>query len=834
MEIGIYLLKSVAILTIFYVVYFIFLRKDTLFTAKRHYLLGGIIASLFLPFLEFTKTIYKEAPVFEPVTLSESMPAVAETFVANEAAAPIDWWQLALWVYALGVLFMLGRLLYQLISLLRLIATHPSEKQKRYTFVRVSENISPFSFFRYIVYNPQSHSEEELQMILKHEQVHASQWHSIDIIIGNVARILQWINPFSWFYKKSLEENLEYIADNETVAQLLSKKEYQLTLVKASSTVQVKALTTQFYQSFIKKRIIMLNKSTSKRRNIWKLSIVLPALALFLWSFNVTEVVSYKAGKTPTAEVKDKHPVFKILATSTEDQLNEMEHHFATRHPEALIKIKDRSRDSKGNLIAFSFNTKFKSNSRFYKRFEVNKNKNEGALFKGYQVRFSEGPALFVKHLNSNGEHFKITEENLQFLTDVELVADYLPTKPEPVLGDNPLYIINGVHYTKHNLPELEKMSSSGGIVLYNKKDAVAKFGEKAKDGAMHFKGETTFISEEEEEEEEIPVTNDLKNEREVEDTALTNETEVEAVAANDFKYEITKNTTDQELKTIKDELKKEHDVNFSYAVTRNNAQEITSISITYSSKTGNNGSYSINDDGPIEDFTFFFNEEGRSGFWSEGMEERRMERMAKRVAEMEERSAERAVKMEERVARRLEEQEKRRIKMAERRVELAARNNNLAKLTEEERKMMEKEMKLREKELAKLTGEERKLIEKEMKLREIELAKRSKELAKRSKNRTISRTRSGNTNSFTYANNGEGVENAVIIDKDTSDATLEKIKTKLAAKGITFNYSKVKRNSQGEITRIKITTNNGKGSKSTISSATDDGEPINDILIEI
>lgn len=807
MEIGIYLLKSVAILTIFYVVYFIFLRKDTLFTAKRHYLLGGILASLLLPFLEFTKIIYIEAPVFEALPFSEGISTITtEALVNSEVVTAFVWWQLALAIYVLGVLFMLGRLLYQLLSLLRLIGTYPSEKQKKYTFVKVTENISPFSFFKYIVYNPQSHSEEELQMILKHEQVHASQWHSLDIIIGHVVRILQWVNPFSWFYKKSLEENLEYIADNQAVAQVLSKKEYQLTLVKASSTLLVPALTTQFYQSFIKKRIIMLNKSTSKRRNIWKLSIVLPAIALFLWSFNVKEEVKYTETKTTVSENEDNQPIFKILASSTEDQLNDMEQYFADNHPEALIKIKDRSRNLKGDLIAFSFNTKFKSNSRFFKRFEVNKS--EEKPFDGYRVQFSEGPALFVKRITGEEEHFKITEDGLSFITDLELVQDSIPKNDAPILGENPLYIINGQYYTTDKLPELKKLRNKEGIILYDKKEAVEKFGAQAKDGALFFKGETTFISEE-----ETPAAKATK--KEFENTAVANEADVAVALINDFKFEITKNTTDQELKIIKDELKKEHDVNFSYATTRNNAKEITSITITYSSKTGNNGSYSVNEDGPIEDFTFFLNEEGKSGFWSEGMEKRRTERMGKRVEEMERRTEERTVRMEEmevRVAERMIEQEERRVELAERRVEMEARNNNLAKRTEKKVKVMEKEMKVRQK----------------------ELVKRSKELAKVSKNRTISRTRSGNTNSYSYSSNGHGAENSVIIDKDTSDDTLAKIKTKLEAKGITFNFSKVKRNSQGEITRIKITTNNGKGSKSTISSTADDGEAINDILIEI
>ena len=135
--------------------------------------------------------------------------------------------------------------------------------------------------------------EHLLSMILKHEQIHGSQWHSTDIIAANLLLILQWVNPLAWFYKKGIEENLEFIADSATVQQVPSVKQYQLALVKASSTLPIPALTTNFYQSFIKKRILMLNKSTSNKINVWKLSIILPLLALFLWSFNVNEVVSY-------------------------------------------------------------------------------------------------------------------------------------------------------------------------------------------------------------------------------------------------------------------------------------------------------------------------------------------------------------------------------------------------------------------------------------------------------------------------------------------------------------------------------------------------------------
>ena len=650
MELGIYLLKSVTVLSIFYVVYYLFLRKDTLFTAKRHYLLGGILASLFLPFLEFTRTIYKEATVVEMIPFSEVIPSSAQIIDQTQDPFIINWWQLALIVYVIGILVMGVRLLIQIYALLNLIRTYPSEKINGFNFIKTDKNISPFSFFKYIVYNPSMHTQEELQMILKHEQVHVSQWHSIDIIVANVVRILQWVNPFSWYYKKSLEENLEFIADNETALLVPSKKQYQLTLVKASSPMYAPALTTQFYQSFIKKRIIMLNKNTSKRRNIWKLSIVLPVLAVFLWSFNVKEVVEYK-------EV-------------TSQKIN-------VDQAEAIKNITDGT----------------------------------------------------------------------------------VPTvKEEPV--------------TMNKLPLKESRISKVSV-------------------------NTDYKIKSEE--------NSIGNETQIKDVLATNE--VVRFPAKEFRFHITKNTTDAELESMKNELKKDHGIDLSYTVTRNSNKEITSISLSYSGD-GKSGSYNINDDKAIESFHFYMTDDGESGFYSESNEKRRKERSMKRVKEMKER---------------LVERELRRAEMNESRIEMSKLRMNMdgrhAEMEDRHKEMMV----LRE-------GMEDR--QKEMKEREEVIKRRyiaSSKAYGRAKYRSNSR---GGT--YIYKSDDHRFEHGIMIDKNTTNEGLDKIKTKLKADGITFNYNKVKRNEAGEITRIKITTDNGKGKKSTISIIGDDGEPIDEIFMEI
>ncbi len=200
----------------------------------------------------------------------------------------------------------------QLQSTLRLVGKHPYTTKNGYRYIKVEDDVSPFSFFKYIVYNPKKHDESELKMILKHEQSHASQLHSIDIILSNLLLIVQWVNPFAWLYKKSIEENLEFIADSETVQQIPSKTAYQLSMLKEFTNNNLQpVLANNFYQSLIKKRIIMLHKNQSSTKNQWKLLLILPLLGVFLWSFNIEEEIKYN----------DYSSAVPIVETSTENLL---------------------------------------------------------------------------------------------------------------------------------------------------------------------------------------------------------------------------------------------------------------------------------------------------------------------------------------------------------------------------------------------------------------------------------------------------------------------------------------------------------------------------------
>ena len=281
-----YLLKASAVTALFYLLYKLFLQRETFFQTNRLYLLIGLVTAICLPLIVIP--IYVE---YTPI-VSESIIPTTTIIDSQESTNVInfDIWEVLFTIYGLGVALFFGKLLIELTSLKFLFNKHNYYKSDSYTFIETDNNIPPFSFFNWIVFNPKKYSKEELQHILNHEKIHAKEYHSIDIMITQLACILLWFNPFIWLYKKEIQQNLEFIADNKAQNFADCEKSYQLILLKSSVAKHKFLITNNFYNSQIKKRIIMLHKSKSSKVNAWKYALTLPVLALFLMSFNTKQI----------------------------------------------------------------------------------------------------------------------------------------------------------------------------------------------------------------------------------------------------------------------------------------------------------------------------------------------------------------------------------------------------------------------------------------------------------------------------------------------------------------------------------------------------------------
>ena len=128
-----------------------------------------------------------------------------------------------------------------------------------------------------------------MQSVLEHEKVHARQYHTLDIMLLEVLRVFFWFNPVLWLYKSAVRQNLEYLADHFAIESATDKKSYQYLMLKQAVNTQEYTLANSFYNSLIKKRIVMLNQNQSKKINVLKTLVVAPLLGLLLVSFNIEE-----------------------------------------------------------------------------------------------------------------------------------------------------------------------------------------------------------------------------------------------------------------------------------------------------------------------------------------------------------------------------------------------------------------------------------------------------------------------------------------------------------------------------------------------------------------
>ncbi len=523
-----YLFKSGILLSIFYWVYYLLLRKDTFFTIHRHFLLAGALTSLLLPFLEFTSIKFIEYPNFYSIETN----VTASSKIISES---INWRLVASMMYIAGILFFLSRFAFQLASLKKLLSGCPSKTTGKFRLLEVSEDIAPFSFFNTIVYNPMLHSEEELDMILKHEKTHARQYHTLDILAINLFTIFQWANPFVWFYKKYLEQNLEFIADRDAVNQVSCKKEYQLTLVRVSSN-NYTTITNNFYQSLIKKRIVMLNKQTSQSKKLWKLTVILPLLSLFLWSFNTKEIIKIKPAENPDTSnsnnvfqpKKSKKIIqFMISKKTSEEDFDKIKKTLKTEYDVDIkftnierndadeitgIEVKILSKKSKANYaikddtpiqpFVISYNCKIdkinigQSTNHNDFVWVSKKGGNKGKVVKIHSGDDNKHEFIFgtgdkkmkirkIKKKDKDGqviikEVHGDSDKDFEIYTDDDKTFAFITGND----GKEPIFFIDGKESTKEKMEKLDSDQIESINVLKGK-SAIKKYGKEAEDGVI-------------------------------------------------------------------------------------------------------------------------------------------------------------------------------------------------------------------------------------------------------------------------------------------------------------------------------------------------------------
>lgn len=279
-----YIIKSAACLLVFLLFYKLFLERENMHHIKRFYLLGGLLASFSIPLLT-----YKEYVTLENI---DPISGVEKLAVENSQ----NFWdyipEITLAIYGIGVLILSFRFFNNLYKIYDRIKHNPKLKNENTTSVLLNQDLAPHTFFNYIFYNKKQFEHGEIPpQVLIHEEAHAKQKHSVDILIVELLQIIFWFNPLIYLYNKSIKLNHEFLADQSVIATGMDFKTYQKTLLAFSSNVYKHQLANAINYSSIKKRFIIM-KTQTPRKAIWlKSLIMLPLLGILLISFSSKEIV---------------------------------------------------------------------------------------------------------------------------------------------------------------------------------------------------------------------------------------------------------------------------------------------------------------------------------------------------------------------------------------------------------------------------------------------------------------------------------------------------------------------------------------------------------------
>lgn len=304
-----YLILANVYLILFYGFYALLLRRETFFQLNRFYLVGSAILSFMVPLIQanwarnlfITQQIKQTIYHLDPMVIYQIQAAPSQHLTIGQVLAII---------YVGGIILLASRFILQLMVL-------------RYN-IKYNESEDAYSFFKTIKLGDTLNNRG---VIIAHEEVHAQQWHSADVLLIEAIMIINWFNPAVYFYRKAIKHIHEFIADRNALKTGTSKQEYALLLLSETFKTPAHELVNPFFNhSLLKQRILMLQKNNSQRTALLKYGLSAPLFALMLIlssaTINTNKVITIISDKAEQVMMAPASPslrnVYAAVTTSSD------------------------------------------------------------------------------------------------------------------------------------------------------------------------------------------------------------------------------------------------------------------------------------------------------------------------------------------------------------------------------------------------------------------------------------------------------------------------------------------------------------------------------------
>ncbi|MVN92128.1 M56 family metallopeptidase [Mucilaginibacter aquatilis] len=259
-----YLLLSNLYLILFFGFYALLLQRETFFQLNRVYLVGSALLSFFIPVihLDVVQSWFITQKVHQTI-YNGSADAV---YVFNAQPDRLTLGEVAGMIYIAGIIILTFKLVWQLSALSQIIKS--------------DQIAAPWSFFGKIKVDESIQGQDA---IIAHENVHAKQWHSADVLLIEILMIINWFNPVMYLYRRFIKQTHEFIADRDAIKAGTGKAEYAMLLLNQTFNNPAHHLLNPFFSnSVLKERIKMLQKNKSGYTALIKYGFSAPLFALML------------------------------------------------------------------------------------------------------------------------------------------------------------------------------------------------------------------------------------------------------------------------------------------------------------------------------------------------------------------------------------------------------------------------------------------------------------------------------------------------------------------------------------------------------------------------
>ncbi|RTY76028.1 energy transducer TonB [Flavobacterium sp. LS1R10] len=294
-----FLIKSTITLFILLAVYYLFLEKEKIHVFNRFYLLFSLVFSMVIPFITIE--------VIQEIAHSAVNPGNIQILQGNAVVLEeTNYLAIGLWsLYAVVTLVLAIRFISNIIKISSKMKSNTPIDYKNAKLILLPKKTLPHTFLNTIFINETEYNYRQIEAELyTHELTHVTQKHTLDILFIELLKTVFWFNPIFIFYKKAIQLNHEFLADEKVVTSYNNVPFYQSLLLSKANENQTFYLASNLNYLITKKRLLMMTKTTSKTKALLKKATLIPVVTALLFLL-CTKVVAQETNvKKETTPVK--------------------------------------------------------------------------------------------------------------------------------------------------------------------------------------------------------------------------------------------------------------------------------------------------------------------------------------------------------------------------------------------------------------------------------------------------------------------------------------------------------------------------------------------------